>query len=185
MLLSPATIAAMKNTLHKSTLLAVGILLGALLGGCTPTHDWREIRQERPSFSVLMPAKPSSQTREIKLGEAKVSMTMTAVEVDHATYAVGSVELADSKAAKDAMLQMKTALVGRLDNKIRKEDIVDNPTESRIDVEAVGTPKGESRIVIARFIAQEKYAYQIVLTGPEKTVTRDQIDTFMTSFKTK
>lgn len=112
-------------------------------------------------------------------------MTMTAVEVDHATYAIGSIELDDPAMAKAAMLQMKTALVGRLDGKIRKEEIIESASDNRIDIEAVGTPRGEPRIVVARFMTHEKYAYQVVLTGPEKRVTRDQIDTFMTSFKVK
>lgn len=167
--------------------LTISTLIGAtlLLASCTPRHDWREIRSERPPYSVLFPAKPSSQTRDIKLGDIKLAMTMTAVEVDHATYAVGSAELADPAAAKAAMLLIKTALVAHLNGKIRKEEVIDNAAEHRIDVEAIGTPQGEPRIVIARFIAYEKYAYQIVLTGPEKQVTRDQIDTFMTSFKVK
>ena len=166
---------------------AVVALIGAslLLTSCTPRHDWREIRSERPPYSVLLPAKPNSQTREIQLGDLKVAMTMTAVEVDHATYAVGCAELADPDAAKTAMLLMKTALVGHLNGKLRKEEVIDNATENRIDLEATGTPQGEPRIVVARFIAHQKFAYQIVLTGPEKQVTRDQIDTFITSFKVK
>lgn len=179
----------MNKSRHNTGTLALTVLalIGAtlFLASCTPRHDWREIHSERPPYSVLLPAKPNSQTRDIKLGDIKLAMTMTAAEVDHATYAVGCAELADPAAAKTAMLLMKTALVGHLNGKLRKEEVIDNAAESRIDVEAIGTPQGEPRIVVARFIAHQKYAYQIVLTGPEKKVTRDQIDTFMTSFKVK
>lgn len=70
----------------------MAILLLALLAGCTPGHDWREVRNSDAAFVVLMPAKPSTLTRQIDLDGVKVSMTMTAAEIDTVTYAVGSVE---------------------------------------------------------------------------------------------
>ena len=155
------------------------------MSACTPSHDWREIHGTNTPFSVLLPAKPSSKTREITLDGMAVTMTMTAVEVDHVTYAVGAAALGDAAAAKKAMLAMKIALVGHVSGTISKEVVADIPTDSQIDLEAVGTPNGEPRIVVARFVAHDRYAYQAIVTGPKKSISRDNIDTFITSFKVK
>ncbi len=155
-------------------------LLLTLLAGCTPGHDWREVRSSDASFSVLMPAKPSTLTRPIDLDGIKVSMTMMAAEIDTVTYAVGSVELADDSAAKIAVLAMKTAMIRNINGTVQHEKSAGN----MIDLEASGAPTGgATRLLIARFVSKNQRAYQIIVTGPEKAIAREQVDTFMTSFK--
>lgn len=178
----------MKNSRQprrKARFPVIAALLVILLSACTPSHDWREIHGDTAPFSVLLPAKPSSQTRQITLDGMAVTMTMTAVEVDHVTYAVGSVALPDAVAAKKAMLAMKAALVSHVGGAVSKEVVVDTPADNHIDLEAAGTPKGEPRVVVARFAAHGNNAYQAIVTGPEKFISRDHIDTFITSFKVK
>lgn len=159
--------------------------LAALLCACTPNHDWREVRGDSAPYTVLLPAKPANQTRQISLAGMPATMTMTSAEVDHVTYAVGSVVTADSSAAKKTLLAMKAALVGHIDGAVVKERSVDTIDGSQIDLEATGSPKGESRAVVARFVEHGQFAYQVIVTGPTKFVVRDNIDTFMTSFKVK
>ncbi|MDY7576495.1 hypothetical protein [Actimicrobium sp. CCI2.3] len=156
------------------------ILLLTLLAGCTPSHDWREVRGTDASFSVLMPAKPMTLTRQIDLDGVNASMTMMAAEIDTVTYAVGSVDLADDNAAKLAVLAMKTAMVRNINGTILREKSAGSTT----DLEASGAPTGGPvRLLIARFISKNQRAYQIIVTGPEKAIAREQVDTFMTSFK--
>lgn len=163
----------------------IGVMLLFFLGACTPSHDWREIHGDTAPYSVLLPAKPTSQTRQITLSSMPVTMTMTAAEVEHVTYAVGTVELANPVAAKQAMRAMKDALAAHLDGATVKEHIADTAGGSRIDLEASGSPKGEARVIVARFEAHDRFAYQAIVTGPKKVISRDNIDTFITSFKVK
>jgi hypothetical protein len=180
---SPVTMLAMKilypnSVKHVATLLLLTLL--TLMAGCTPSHDWREIRATDGAFSILMPAKPATLTRQIDLDGVKVSMTMMAAEIDNVTYAVGSVELADDSAAKIALLAMKTAMVRNINGAILREKSAGNT----IDLEASGAPAGGApRLLIARFVSNNKRAYQVIVTGPEKAIAREQVDTFMTSFK--
>lgn len=176
------TVSTVSSAVALPLLLPVLILL---LSGCTPTHDWREIHGDSAPYTVLLPAKPTSQTRQINLSDMPMTMTMTSTEVDHVTYAVGSVAVADPATAKKTMLAMKVALVAHIDGAVVKERAVDNSDDSQIDLEATGSPKGESRLVAARFVAHDKFAYQAIVTGPTKFVSRDNVDTFMTSFKVK
>ena len=121
-------------------------VLALLLAGCTPSHDWRETRGDSAPYTVLLPAKPASQTRQIMLSGTAVAMTMTSAEVDHVTYAIGSVVTADPVAAKKTMLAMKSALVGHVDGAVVKERAVESGDVSQIDLDATGSPKGESRV---------------------------------------
>lgn len=170
---------------HSFVVASIGAIFAILVSACTPSHDWREIHGADAPYSVLLPAKPTSKTREITLNGMAVTMTMTAVEVDHVTYAVGAATLVDAVTAKKVMLAMKAALVGHVAGAVSKEVVVDTPVDSQIDLEAAGSPNGEPRVVVARFVAHDTYAYQAIVTGPKKLISRDHIETFITSFKVK
>ena len=163
-----------------------------MLAACTPALDWREIHGSAAPFAVLLPAKPATMARKIDLGGTPLMMTMTAAEVDGVTFAVGSVELPDAAKAQLAVKAMKTALISNIHGTVLHEKATDSTsnkggaiqTNSSIDLEAVGTPaNGRPRLLVARFVAHNQYAYQVLVTGSQKAVSRDQVDTFMTSFK--
>lgn len=162
------------------------------LAACTPALDWREVQGGSVPFSVMMPAKPKMMTRQLALDGMPVTMTMTAAEVDGVTFAVGSVELADAEQARRAMQAMRVALVNNIHGKILHETAADASSvqpgalhsHRSIELEALGTtPDGRSRLLAARFVAQDRRAYQALVTGAQKAVSREQIDTFLTSFK--
>jgi hypothetical protein len=54
----------------------------------------------------MFPAKPASFTRTVDLDGMQVSMTMTAAEVDGATFAVGTAEAPDEAQARAALPAM-------------------------------------------------------------------------------
>lgn len=159
------------------------------LSACTPTYDWREVRGTDAPFIVLLPAKPSTHSRPINLDGIHLTMTMTAAEVNGATFAVGSASLPDQALSRDALNAMKTALVKNIDGTVRHEKSLlaaDNPAPS-IDIEAVGSPdrktKKHPRLLVARFVAKGRRIYQAVVVGPEDAVPRDAVEMFFTSLK--
>lgn len=159
-----------------------------MLSACNPTYNWREVRGTAAPYSVTLPGKPASHSRPVNLDGTQVTMTMTAAEVDGVTFAVGSAELPDPAKARAALTAMKTALVNNIGGTVRQEKVsgpADAPTE--IAIEAVGTPGpntgGQPRLLIARFIAKDKRVYQVLVAGKEKAVSREAVDTFLTSFK--
>ena len=68
------------------------LLAGALLAGCNPTYNWREVASQDGRFTALFPAKPTTFTRPVDVDGMRVQMTMTAAEVDGATFAVGTAD---------------------------------------------------------------------------------------------
>lgn len=165
----------------RITALACALLLAA----CSPKYDWREVRGGGAPFIVTLPAKPASHTRQIDLEGLPVTMTMTAAEVDKVTFAVGAAELGDAALASKALMSMKTALVRNIGGTIRKEKT--GTTPSMIEIEASGPPGpgsgGQPRLLLARFYAKDRFIYQVIVTGGEKSLSREAADTFFTSFK--
>lgn len=177
------------SCIAKPLLWALGV---TGLSACTPAHDWREVRGTATPFTVLMPAKPTTLARRIDLNGTALTMTMMAAEVDAVTYAVGCVELPDGAAARVAMQSMQTAMVNNMHGHVVQQKAAESrssadgatQTDSSVDLEAVGTtPNGRARLLLARFVAHNRYTCQAIVSGPQKAVAREQADTFLTSFK--
>jgi hypothetical protein len=174
--------------LPLSPLLTIICTAALTLSACNPTYNWREVRGTDATYSVTLPAKPASVSRPINLDGTQVTMTMTAAEVNDVTFAVGSIELPDAAKAQAALSVMKTALVKNIGGAIKQEKAsgpANAPNE--IAIEAIGSPGantgGQPRLLFARFIAKDKRAYQVLVVGKEKAVSREAVDTFLTSFK--
>ncbi|HEY8024886.1 MAG TPA: hypothetical protein VIF60_10000 [Burkholderiaceae bacterium] len=170
----------MQKNLFSATL-CVAIALGALsLGACDPKFNWREVKGKNPPFTVLLPAKPASMTRPINLNGQKVDMTMTAAEVDGVSFAVGAVQFADPVQAHDAVRLMQTAMIKNINGTAKPL----GGSNDGGDIEASGAPAagGPKFLLIGHFAAVGNGAYQVIVLGPEKEVSREQAATFLTSF---
>lgn len=163
--------------------LAAAILLSA----CSPKFDWRDYRGPAAPYTVLFPGKPAAQTRDVNLGDDKVSMHMAAAEIDGVTFAVGSAELPDAARAQAAISVMKTTMAKNLNATITSEKqestSVSGAQRSTINMEAKGSRNGEAMVLFGRFVAKDKRVYQAIVAGREKQVDKDAVDTFLTSFK--
>jgi hypothetical protein len=164
------------------------ILLAFALFGCSPTFDWREVRGGGAPYSVLFPAKPTAHTRSIDLDGMQATMTMTAAEADGVLFAVGAAQLADPAAAQRALPAMRTALLRNIKGTLRREGAATvGGSDAALEIEAAGAADrgtgDQPRVLFARFVASGPRVYQLVVTGKEKAVPHEAVDTFFTSFK--
>lgn len=171
---------------------AIAALASAcLLAACSPKFDWRDYRSPDAPFTALFPGKPASFSREVDLEGVKVQMSMAASEIDGATFAVASAEMADAAQARATLAVMKQAMLNNIKGSIDQEKSASaasaNGAGSRqqtsIALEAHGMQNGKPVRLVGRFVAHDKRIYQIIAIGDEKHLTRDNIDTFMTSVK--
>lgn len=65
-----------------------GLLAALLLGGCSPSVDWRQMQPAGARLRIAMPCRPASHQRSVPLGGASVEMTLIACRVEASTYAV-------------------------------------------------------------------------------------------------
>ncbi|WP_034301148.1 hypothetical protein [Herbaspirillum sp. RV1423] len=156
-----------------------------MLAACSPKYNWRETHGDKLPFTVLLPAKPSSFTRQIDLNGMPVSMTMTAAEIDGVTFAVGVAELADAAQTSKALASMRTALLNNIGGSPSQTAIPGRVTDSNqiIDVAATGVARGQTMLLMARLTAKDKRIYQVLIVGPEKAISTENAETFFTSFK--
>lgn len=163
----------------------------SVLSACSPKFDWRDYRSPDAQFTALFPGKPAVLTREIDLDGKKVSLTMTASEIDGATFAIGSAVLDTTEQAQAALPAMKTALLKNINGTVRSEKSASAASStasgshqrSSLSVEATGTQQGKPVLLVGRFVAQDKRIFQVIILGEESRLSRDTIDTFMDSVK--
>ncbi|MBI3229861.1 MAG: hypothetical protein HYZ45_06690 [Burkholderiales bacterium] len=161
------------------------------LAACSPKYDWRDVHGSNSPFAVTMPGKPSEYTRPVQLDQMKANMTMTATQVDGATFAVGAAELPDAAKAQAALTIMQTALVKNIDGKISKTKTITQTTPKDpypyTEIEAAGIQqiygKTAPVLLLGRFVAVDKRVYQVIVAGEGSPAMREAAETFLTSFK--
>ncbi|MTW05968.1 hypothetical protein GM668_28205 [Duganella ginsengisoli] len=163
----------------------VAACVAVLVGGCSPKFDWRDYRNLGIPYTVLFPAKPATQSRNINLGDDKVSMHMAAAEIDGVTFAVGSAELPDATRAQMAIATMKNTMVKNINGTVTAEAAAADGRRTVTSIEAKGSRNGEPMVLYGRFVAKDKWVYQAIVAGREKHVNKEAVDTFLTSFKTE
>ncbi|MDB5797526.1 MAG: hypothetical protein JWP36_1428 [Paucimonas sp.] len=154
-----------------------------LLCACSPALDWREVRATDSPYTVLMPAKPSVQTRQVTLDGARLDMTMQGAEVSDVTFAIGSVTLPDHRQALAAAVALQAALVRNLGATIKQQKTVTVDGLPMQEISAQGkSPRGAALDLHARFAARGNRAYQALVVGPVGKVSAQASETFLESF---
>lgn len=161
-------------------LLAVVAALSSLVA-CSPKYNWREVHGKDASFVALFPAKPEMMSRSVNLGVEQVNMTMTAVEIDGVSFAIGSATLNDAAHADSAMEAMKKALLHNIGSPPADAPPAGNDIEVHGSREHGG--EREPLLLLGHFAAQDKHVYQVIVLGREDAVLKDEAHTFLQSFK--
>jgi hypothetical protein len=157
----------------------LGVLAACLaLAACSPAYNWRDYTSPDAHYRVTFPAKPSSATRDIDLDGMRVSMTMTAAEVEGATFAVGAAEAPDAARARAAVDAMKLALLRNIGAPLAAAA----PGSTSTDVDATGAGQGGPVRLVGHFEARGTRFYQVIVIGRGKAVPPEQIEQFLTSF---
>ena len=176
---------------HRPRCLPACLISAVLLCACSPQYDWRDWHGKEARYTVLFPGKPDSFTRTIALGDIQVSMTMTAVEVDGNTFAVGSAEMPDAAKAQAALAAMQAALLKNIRGTLLGSGVAASTQtangashqESSLDMRARGTQSGHPVLLAGHFAARDRKIYQVIVLGDEQRLSRENLDMFLSSFK--
>ena len=179
----------MRQSLIKTV---ISPLLGAAwLSACNPTYNWREYSSPDAPFHVMFPDKPAIHKRSIDVGGMQVDMTMTAVDIDGTTFAVGSAQAPDAARAVAAVSAMKAVLVRNIGATVTREKSSAAATASgasstqatSIDIEAQGVRNGTPMKLVGHFASRDQRFYQVIVMGKEKSLSAEQAEQFISSFK--
>lgn len=158
--------------------LVPAMLAAGLLAGCNPTYNWREHTSQEGRYKILFPAKPATFTRAVDLDGLRVEMTMTAAEVDGATFAVGAATAPDAARARAALPAMRLALL----RNIGADTGAAPAARDGLRVEAAGAANGKPMRLHGRFEARGERFYQVIVLGPANATPPEQVDQFLSSF---
>jgi len=174
--------------MQKRPSLVILFAAALLLGGCDPTYNWRDYSSADAPYRIMFPAKPATHTRSVDLNGMQVEMTMTAAEVDGIMFAVGTGIAPDAARAQAALAAMKTAMLRNVGATVQRESAraaggSTGAARASVDIEAVGSAKGQPVTLRGHFEAQGKRFYQVIVMGRAQAVQAEQADQFISSFK--
>jgi hypothetical protein len=173
------------------------ILLAALAAfltaACAPEYNWREVRSAEHGYVVMLPAKPASMTRTIRLEALEVPMTMQGARVGDTSFTVAVATLPDAspETRARAVAAMRAGMVHNLGGTEREAvavrvRVVDSAGAAlgeepgtRVDVE--GRAQGRAVSMRGGFVGRGDLAYQWLVLGP--TIDDEQALTFLDSFR--
>jgi hypothetical protein len=182
----PAT-AATRAVLRMSLCV---VAAGGLLAGCSPTYDWRTVMNNDNGYTVDLPAKPGSDTRQIDVAGTSMKMAMQTAEAGPAVFAVGTLMLPSD----DPQVQ-RTALDFLRDGLARNVGTAPTAHAVQIPLAAGGQVPGlemtlsgkageqkETRTIYARFVAHGRHVYQAAIIASQP-LPQEQVDQFFRSFQ--
>ncbi len=68
------------------------VALVAVIAGCTPAFNWRDVSFDQAGVTALLPCKPDRGTRAVQLGGQAVQMSMAGCEAGGAMFTVSLVQ---------------------------------------------------------------------------------------------
>jgi len=181
---APCYHAVMTTQLLRAARLLLPLVCAASLAGCSPKYNWRDYGSPDATFRAMFPSKPSTFTKDIDLDGMKVAMTMTAAEVDGATFAIGTAQAPDAARAQAALEAMRIALVRNISGRVRrqKEPAVAGDGSVISDIEADGNANGVPMRLAGHFVARNNRFYQVIVIGKTSDMPAEQVEQFLTSF---
>lgn len=146
---------------------------------CSPKFDWREVRGVDAPFTILMPAKAASFSRPMTLAGLTLNMQMTAADAGGVSFAVGYSKVLDVSKIPEILASMQAGMLKNIQATSSQPHSQDGS-----EIEALGQlQNGQAVKLRGRFVARGNWVYQVVIIGPEKALSAEIIDTFLTSFK--
>jgi hypothetical protein len=172
------------------------IVLGVVTSACNPTFNWREFRSP-DGFAVMLPGRPQTVSREVKLPDGTVQMSMTSTGIGATLFAVGVAQLpaglsAETAARERTIAYMRDALIRNVGASQVRTSMAALPVpagDSRKvlaaqTAEASGQDKGgrEVRVAARLFIVDDRL-FQVVALGAKDELSPEARDTFFASFR--
>ncbi len=170
--------------------LSLIIVLITSIPACSPRFDWRDVHDGLSPYAVLMPGKPATMSREIRLGPQTVTMNMTAAQIGHVNFAVGAAKLTDAAGAQTMLVTMKQGLLLNLAGHLTHEKISAASSDGKMtltdEFDAISSSADSSGTPVrmtGKLVGRGDWVFQVLVVGPEKEIDNDAAETFFSSFK--
>jgi hypothetical protein len=85
---------------------AMALGLAALAAACSPALDWRQWRPAGTGVTLLMPCKPTPQSRRVSLAGASVELVLEACSAGGQTWALAHADVGDPQRVGPALVAL-------------------------------------------------------------------------------
>ena len=85
-----------------------------VLGACSPTFNWREVRAESVSLKALLPCKPDKAARSVPMAGRQIELKVLGCDAGGATFALLAGDIGDPLRAGDVLAQWRTATLANM-----------------------------------------------------------------------
>jgi len=176
-------------------LFVFGLVFG--LSGCSPTYDWREVREAEVGWSILFPGKPVVVTRNVALQPAsestskhsniEISLTMHASRIKDVSFALGLVRLEDKTPSEREAIR-RALEASRVKNIRGRIDSIDpkalgSPLSARgtLQLKANGDPV-PARLLM-RSVVRNGWVIEAIVVGPTDGFPQEEAQQFLDSLR--
>jgi hypothetical protein len=98
----------------SSKMMVVVVAAAALMLGCSPTYNWRDVRVGDAAVLALMPCKPDKAERTVPLQGQSATLHMASCDVGALTFAVAALHVPDGVEVSAASHAWKLATLASL-----------------------------------------------------------------------
>ncbi len=90
------------------------VAAAALVGGCAPALDWRDVRPQGVALQLQLPCKPSGQSRDLTLAGTRVNLALHACAAGASTWGLAAADMRDPALVGPALQELAAAAAGNL-----------------------------------------------------------------------
>jgi hypothetical protein len=161
-------------------------LAGVLLLACTPALDWREVRPAGGGIVLLMPCKPDSHARQVKLGADTVRLELHACTAAGTTWALAFGDVGDPARVGPALQELQASAARNLGAAqprplpLKAEGATPNPASARVQLRG-HLPDGRAVVEQVAVFAKGTSVYQAMALG--ERLDAEAADSFFGSLR--
>jgi hypothetical protein len=161
-------------------------LVGVLLWACAPALDWREVRPAGGGIELLMPCKPDSHARQVRLGPDTLRLELHACSAAGTTWALAFGDVGDPARVGPALLELQASAARNLSAgepvqlPLKAEGATPNPASRRVQFQG-HMPDGRAVTEQVAVFAKGTRVYQAVALGA--ALDAEAVDGFFASLR--
>jgi hypothetical protein len=165
---------------------SLSLIMVALMLGCSPSLDWRELRPAGSGLTVLFPCKPTSHARHVSLGPNAVRLELHACTAGGMTWAVAFADMDDPARVGPALLELRMAAANNLSAMpaqvlaLKVEGATPNPASQRVQFQG-RMPDGRAVTEQVAVFAKGTRVFQAVVLGEK--LDAEAADSFFGSLR--
>ncbi len=148
------------------------------LAGCTPEYNWREQSVAEERAVVTFPARTKTEQRKIEVEGLSLTFSLTSAAVGDAVFSVGYAALDDSVSAAQAK-SLVSAFVRAISRRVGQNTPDQAALSELFTFES--DINGKPSLLMGRVLVHRGMLIQVVVSGPVKSLSRENASEFMRS----